>query len=163
MAGHPIVNPAAHWTGWNSDASNGEPGGISDRLPLQVGPLCRRGLRNLLRPERHAGSDDRQSGDVERTSAPRAVRLAAKVLPGREDVLEDDLPGVSLTDLMPLHNDEERRRAYYVSQPILDDAVEHAPDSVRDLKILDPAVGSGHFLVVAFKSLFALYLEEARH
>ena len=37
------------------------------------------------------------------------------------------------------------------------------PDSVRDLRILDPAVGSGHFLVVAFGLLAALYREEARH
>ena len=70
---------------------------------------------------------------------------------------------VSLTELMPLHTDAERRWAYYVPQPIPEDAVEHAPDSVRDLKILDPAVGSGHFLVVAFDLLVALYREEARH
>ena len=74
-----------------------------------------------------------------------------------------DAGEVSLTDLMPLHTDEERRWAYYVPQPIPDDAVEHAPDSVRNLKILDPAVGSGHFLVVLFDLLFALYQEEARH
>ena len=70
---------------------------------------------------------------------------------------------VELTELMPLENDAERRWAYYVPQPIPDDAVEHANESVRDLKILDPAVGSGHFLVVAFDLLAALYREEARH
>ena len=70
---------------------------------------------------------------------------------------------VSLTDLMPLHTEAEHRWAYYVPQPIPADAIDKAPDSVRDLKILDPAVGSGHFLVVAFELLFALYLEEARH
>jgi hypothetical protein len=70
---------------------------------------------------------------------------------------------VSFTDLMPLHTDAERRWAYYVPQPIPDDAVEHAPHSVRDLKILDPAVGSGHFLVVAMDLLVALYREEAHH
>lgn len=74
-----------------------------------------------------------------------------------------DAGEVSLTELMPLHTEAERRWAYYVPQPIPDDAVEHAPRSVRDLKILDPAVGSGHFLVVAFDLLFALYEEEARH
>ena len=74
-----------------------------------------------------------------------------------------DAGEVALTDLMPLHSDAERRWAYYVPQPIPDDAVEHAPDSVRDLKILDPAVGSGHFLVVAFDLLVPLYQEEARH
>lgn len=70
---------------------------------------------------------------------------------------------VELTALMPLESDAERRWAYYVPQPLPDDAVEQARDSVRDLKILDPAVGSGHFLVVAFDLLAALYREEARH
>jgi hypothetical protein len=65
--------------------------------------------------------------------------------------------------LMPLHTDAERRWAYYVPQPIPDDAVAQAPESVRDIKILDPAVGSGHFLVVALDLLVALYREEARH
>jgi hypothetical protein len=69
----------------------------------------------------------------------------------------------ALTDLMPLHTESERRWAYYVPQPIPDDAVTHAPASVREMKILDPAVGSGHFLVVAFDLLMALYREEARH
>ena len=70
---------------------------------------------------------------------------------------------VELTALMPLHNDDERRWAYTVPQPIPQDAVTHAPDTVRDLKILDPAVGSGHFLVVAVDLLVALYREEAQH
>ncbi|MEN9554543.1 MAG: hypothetical protein RLZZ232_829, partial [Planctomycetota bacterium] len=76
---------------------------------------------------------------------------------------ESRLPGVSLTELMPLETEAERCWAYYVPQPIPDDAVQNAPKSVRDLKIIDPAVGSGHFLVVAFDLLFALYREEARH
>ena len=76
---------------------------------------------------------------------------------------EKKLPGVSLTELMPLNTDAERRWAYYVPQPIPQDAIDHAQESVRELKILDPAVGSGHFLVVAFDLLFALYKEEARH
>ncbi|MBX3247841.1 MAG: BREX-6 system adenine-specific DNA-methyltransferase PglX [Myxococcales bacterium] len=70
---------------------------------------------------------------------------------------------VSLTELMPLHTELERRWAYYVPQPIPEDAVSKAPSSVRTLKILDPAVGSGHFLVVALELLVALYEEEARH
>jgi hypothetical protein len=74
-----------------------------------------------------------------------------------------DAGEVELTELMPLHSDAERRWAYYVPQPIPKDAVEHAPESVRELKILDPAVGSGHFLVVAIDLLVALYREEARH
>ncbi len=70
---------------------------------------------------------------------------------------------VELTELMPLETGAERRWAYYVPQPIPDDAVETAPQSVRGLKVLDPAVGSGHFLVVAMDLLVALYREEARH
>jgi len=74
-----------------------------------------------------------------------------------------DAGAVSLTELMPLHTQAERRWAYYLPQAIPDDAVAHAPGSVRDLKIIDPAVGSGHFLVVALDLLVALYREEARH
>jgi hypothetical protein len=70
---------------------------------------------------------------------------------------------VSLTELMPLDGEMEQRWAYYVPQPLPDDAVERAPESVRELRILDPAAGSGHFLVVAFDLLLALYQEEARH
>lgn len=70
---------------------------------------------------------------------------------------------IDLTALMPLHTDNERRWAYYLPQDIPDEAVAQAPDSVRDLKILDPAVGSGHFLVVALDLLTSLYREEARH
>lgn len=70
---------------------------------------------------------------------------------------------VSRTDLMPLHSEVERRWAYYLPQPLPEDAIQQAPTSVRDLKILDPAIGSGHFLVVAFDLLFALCQEEARH
>lgn len=35
--------------------------------------------------------------------------------------------------------------------------------TIRDIKILDPALGSGHFLVVALDMLFVLYKEEAQH
>ena len=70
---------------------------------------------------------------------------------------------VTLTDLMPLHTDAERRWAYYVPQPVPESAVAQAPETIRDLKLLDPAVGSGHFLVVALDLLAALYREEARH
>ncbi|WP_216923313.1 BREX-6 system adenine-specific DNA-methyltransferase PglX [Synechococcus sp. CCAP 1479/9] len=71
---------------------------------------------------------------------------------------------VSLTALMPLETEEEQRWAYFLpGQEIPDEAVELAPHSVRDWKILDPAVGSGHFLVVALGLLLALFQEEARH
>jgi hypothetical protein len=70
---------------------------------------------------------------------------------------------VALTDLMPLHTDAERRWAFYLPQPVPENAVTQAPETVRDLRLLDPAVGSGHFLVVALDLLLALYREEARH
>ena len=70
---------------------------------------------------------------------------------------------VTLTDLMPLDNETERRWAYFVPQSISEDAVKHAPETLRNLKLLDPAVGSGHFLVVALDLLVALYQEEAQH
>jgi very-short-patch-repair endonuclease len=38
-----------------------------------------------------------------------------------------------------------------------------AKTSIRHLKLLDPACGSGHFLIIAFDLLFAFYQEEARH
>ncbi|MBI1948543.1 MAG: BREX-6 system adenine-specific DNA-methyltransferase PglX [Deltaproteobacteria bacterium] len=70
---------------------------------------------------------------------------------------------VPVTELMPLHSDVERHWAYYLQQPVTADAVASAPQTVRQLKLLDPAVGSGHFLVVAFDLLLAFYCEEARH
>lgn len=82
----------------------------------------------------------------------------------REDWRKKRAAGeVEPTVLMPLHTASERRWAYYVPQAIPEDAVSRAPESVRDLKILDPAVGSGHFLVVALDLLAGLYREEARH
>jgi hypothetical protein len=69
---------------------------------------------------------------------------------------------VELTALMPLHSDSERRWAFYLPQELPDEAVAKAPDSVRNLKILDPAAGSGHFLVVALDLLTAFYREEAK-
>ena len=69
---------------------------------------------------------------------------------------------VALDARMPIHGPLEDRWKYWVPQPIPDDAVEKAPDSIRGLKLLDPACGSGHFLVIAFDLLAALYEEEAR-
>ena len=34
---------------------------------------------------------------------------------------------------------------------------------MRSIRLIDPACGSGHFLVIAFELLFHLYKEEARH
>ncbi|WP_437320722.1 BREX-6 system adenine-specific DNA-methyltransferase PglX [Sorangium sp. So ce385] len=70
---------------------------------------------------------------------------------------------VALDALMPIEGELEEHWKYYVPQRIPDDTVEKAPASVRAIKILDPACGSGHFLVIAFDLLAALYREEARH
>ena len=70
---------------------------------------------------------------------------------------------VALDALMPIEGELEERWKYFVSQPIPDDAVASAPESVKALKLLDPACGSGHFLVIAFDLLAALYREEACH
>jgi hypothetical protein len=69
---------------------------------------------------------------------------------------------VALDALMPLESDVERRWAYFVPHERTE-STEGVPDSVRGLRILDPACGSGHFLVIAFDLLVALYEEEARH
>lgn len=74
-----------------------------------------------------------------------------------------DAGEVALDALMPIEGELEEHWKYYVPQPIPDGAVEKAPASVRAIKILDPACGSGHFLVIAFDLLAALYREEARH
>ncbi|MCP4658448.1 MAG: BREX-6 system adenine-specific DNA-methyltransferase PglX, partial [bacterium] len=70
---------------------------------------------------------------------------------------------VALDELMPIHNSLEDRWKYWVPQPLPDDAVAAAPERLEDLRILDPACGSGHFLVIAFDLLHELYQEQARH
>lgn len=70
---------------------------------------------------------------------------------------------VALDALMPIEGELEQRWKYWVPQPLLTEALSAAPETLRDLKLLDPACGSGHFLVIAFDLLAALYEEEARH
>jgi hypothetical protein len=70
---------------------------------------------------------------------------------------------VALDALMPIEGELEEHWKYYVPQAMPDGAVTSAPDSIRTLKLLDPACGSGHFLVIAFDLLAAMYREEARH
>ena len=116
-------------------------------------------LQNSLGPmwlamcKKHGWTPDVESGGVLDALEQRRVEWRTKREAGE----------VELGELMPLHSELERRWAYYVPQPIPDDAVAKAPATLRDLKLLDPAVGSGHFLVVALDLLFALYQEEARH
>ncbi len=70
---------------------------------------------------------------------------------------------VTADAMMPIENDQEERRNYWVEQLLTKESVEAIPDSIRELKVLDPAVGSGHFLMIAFDLLAAFYDEEARH
>ncbi|MBD2510107.1 BREX-6 system adenine-specific DNA-methyltransferase PglX [Nostoc muscorum FACHB-395] len=70
---------------------------------------------------------------------------------------------VALDALMVIETPAEEQWKYWVSQPLTDAAVTHAANSIREVRILDPACGSGHFLVIAFGLLFALYQEEAQH
>ena len=70
---------------------------------------------------------------------------------------------VALDELMPIETANEQLWKYWVEQPLTDEAVIHAPASIREIKILDPACGSGHFLVIALDLLLALYQEEAQH
>jgi hypothetical protein len=92
------------------------------------------------------------TGTLEALSRRRSEWLAKK-----------DAGEFSQIDLMPLNTELEQRWAYYLPQQLPEDAIENAPKSIRDLKILDPAVGSGHFLVVAFDLLYSLYQEESQH
>ncbi|HEY4014316.1 MAG TPA: BREX-6 system adenine-specific DNA-methyltransferase PglX [Polyangiaceae bacterium] len=93
---------------------------------------------------------------------------AERVLPMLEERrtqwrMRRDAGEVAQDVLMPTSGEIEEHWKYFVPQPITDDTVEMSPDSVRAIKILDPACGSGHFLVIAFDLLVALYREEARH
>jgi hypothetical protein len=65
--------------------------------------------------------------------------------------------------MMPIESEEEHRWKYWVPQVLSRAMVDAVPDTIRKLKILDPAVGSGHFLIIAFDLLAAFYQEEARH
>jgi len=102
------------------------------------------------------------TADVERKDGGGSVldRLEARRTDWRA---KREAGGVALDALMPIEPGLEDRWKYWVPQPMPDDAVAQAPDSVRSLKLLDPACGSGHFLVIAFELLFFLYQEEARH
>lgn len=66
--------------------------------------------------------------------------------------------------LMPLESELEERWKYYVPRPLAAPIGEGdgVPERLSQLKLLDPACGSGHFLVIAFDLLAALHEEEAR-
>ena len=67
---------------------------------------------------------------------------------------------VALDALMPIETAMEERWKYWVRQPLVEG---QDLGSIRSIKILDPACGSGHFLVIAIDLLFAMYREEANH
>jgi hypothetical protein len=87
------------------------------------------------------------------------ARLAARRQVWRERRAAGE---VALDALMPIELHEQQWK-YWVPQPLTAAAVKFAPGSLRELKLLDPACGSGHFLVIAVGLLFALYQEEGRH
>lgn len=61
-----------------------------------------------------------------------------------------------------MHPDTKLRETwpYYVTPPAGNPPVEREPKRVRDLTLIDPCVGSGHFLVRAFELFAQLYEEE---
>ena len=65
----------------------------------------------------------------------------------------------SETEAMPTQGMEEFWK-YYVPQEIAQETIEAAPSQLSQVKVLDPAMGSGHFLVYVFDFLFELYREE---
>ena len=71
-----------------------------------------------------------------------------------------ELGEVALDALMPIESGMEERWKYWVRQPLIEN---EGLSSICDIKILDPACGSGHFLVIAIGLLFAMYQEEANH
>lgn len=70
---------------------------------------------------------------------------------------------VTLDALMPVDAGLMDDWKYFVPQPFPEDAIAQAPASIQELKLLDPACGSGHFLVIAFGLLARMHEEEARH
>jgi len=63
---------------------------------------------------------------------------------------------------MPIETKEEDLWKFYTKQEIPGAVIDAAPDSIKGVTILDPACGSGHFLVYAFDLLYAFYKEENR-
>jgi hypothetical protein len=67
---------------------------------------------------------------------------------------------VAETEAMPVNGDEEFWK-YYVPQDLANETIEAAPFSLNKVKILDPAMGSGHFLVYVFDFMWELYQDQA--
>jgi len=63
-------------------------------------------------------------------------------------------------EAIPITGHEEWWK-YYVEQELTEKTVATAPERLEELRVLDPAMGSGHFLVYLFDYLHELYREEA--
>ena len=109
---------------------------------------------------------------------------AEKVLPVLEARRADwrkkrEAGEVELDALMPIEGELEEAWKYYVPQPLPEEAGsepatttaaataitfdQNPVRSIRDVRLLDPACGSGHFLCSAFDLFVLMYREEARH
>ncbi|TGK45909.1 Eco57I restriction-modification methylase domain-containing protein [Leptospira bouyouniensis] len=73
----------------------------------------------------------------------------------REKQISDD------TALL-IETPEEEYWKYYLERVLTNEEIESSIASIRDVKVLDPACGSGHFLLYAFYFLLYLYREEDR-
>ncbi len=69
---------------------------------------------------------------------------------------------VCLKALLPLGSPTQRKWAYWMPGVQPEDHQTFVPPSIADLRIFDPCVGAGHFLLVAADHLVDLYEEEAR-
>jgi hypothetical protein len=95
---------------------------------------------------------------------PDADRVFPVLEARRADWLKKRAAGeVTLEAVMPIDGELEDAWKYYVQRPTAEDVLAAAPKSIRELRVLDPACGSGHFLVIAFGLLVRMYREEARH
>jgi len=61
---------------------------------------------------------------------------------------------------LEMHPDSKIKELCIYFVPLKDKPPEREIKRVRDIKVLDPACGSGHFLVYAFDVLYQMYLEE---
>lgn len=63
---------------------------------------------------------------------------------------------------LPIETEEEEFWKYYMERELTEEEIQSSITSIREVKLLDPACGSGHFLLYAFYFLLYLYREEDR-
>lgn len=94
--------------------------------------------------------------------APQAQEILQTLVTRRADWNARIEQGTEMpTTPMPVQGAEEFWK-YYVPQELSADAIRLAPDTLQQVKVLDPAMGSGHFLVYVFDFLWELYQDQAR-